>query len=175
MDVVGLVWAIYDGVVFNLIIIVVKEGFGVFQNSGVDYLIVIGGGFLQDICKVIGIISNNLEFVDVCSLEGFFSINKFSVSILVIFIIVGIVVEVIINYVIIDEEKWCKFVCVDLYDILQVVFIDVDMMDGMFLVLKVAMGVDVFIYVIEGYIICGVWVLIDVLYIKAIEIIVGVL
>lgn len=30
MDVVGLVWAIYDGVVFNLIIIVVKEGFGVF-------------------------------------------------------------------------------------------------------------------------------------------------
>lgn len=51
------------------------------------------------------------------SLEGFFSINKFSVSILVIFIIVGIAVEVIINYVIIDEEKRRKFVCVDSYDI----------------------------------------------------------
>lgn len=88
---------------------------------------------------------------------------------------VGIVVEVIINYVIIDEEKWCKFVCVDLYDILQVVFIDVDMMDGMLFVLKVVMGVDVLIYVIEGYIIWVVWVLMDVLYIKVIEIIVGVL
>lgn len=80
-----------------------------------------------------------------------------------------------INYVIIDEEQWCKFVCVDLYDILQVVFIDVDMMDVMLLVLKVVIGVDVLMYVIEGYFICGVWVLIDVLYFKVIEIIVGVL
>ncbi|MBU5568444.1 iron-containing alcohol dehydrogenase, partial [Escherichia sp. S69_ASV_4] len=44
MDAAGLAWAIYDGVVPNPTITVVKEGLGVFQNSGADYLIAIGGG-----------------------------------------------------------------------------------------------------------------------------------
>ncbi|WP_261766070.1 iron-containing alcohol dehydrogenase, partial [Neisseria gonorrhoeae] len=44
--------------------------FFVFQNSGADYLIAIGGGSPQDTCKAIGIISNNPEFADVRSLEG---------------------------------------------------------------------------------------------------------
>ncbi|MGQ7789696.1 hypothetical protein ACULNC_11270 [Shigella flexneri] len=34
MDAAGLAWAIYDGVVPNPTITVVKEGLGVFQNSG---------------------------------------------------------------------------------------------------------------------------------------------
>ena len=59
MDAAGLAWAIYDGVVPNPTITVVKEGLGVFQNSGADYLIAIGGGSPQDTCKAIGIISNN--------------------------------------------------------------------------------------------------------------------
>lgn len=70
MDAAGLAWAIYDGVVPNPTITVVKEGLGVFQNSGADYLIAIGGGSPQDTCKAIGIISNNPEFADVRSLEG---------------------------------------------------------------------------------------------------------
>ncbi len=67
MDAAGLAWAIYDGVVPNPTITVVKEGLGVFQNSGADYLIAIGGGSPQDTCKAIGIISNNPEFADVRS------------------------------------------------------------------------------------------------------------
>lgn len=59
MDAAGLAWAIYDGVVPNPTITVVKEGLDVFQNSGADYLIAIGGGSPQDTCKAIGIISNN--------------------------------------------------------------------------------------------------------------------
>ena len=43
MDAAGLAWAIYDGVVPNPTITVVKEGLDVFQNSGADYLIAIGG------------------------------------------------------------------------------------------------------------------------------------
>ena len=58
-------------VVPNPTITVVKEGLGVFQNSGADYLIAIGGGSPQDTCKAIGIISNNPEFADVRSWKGF--------------------------------------------------------------------------------------------------------
>ncbi len=117
MDAAGLAWAIYDGVVPNPTITVVKEGLDVFQNSGADYLIAIGGGSPQDTCKAIGIISNNPEFADVRSLEGLSPTNKPSVPILAIPTTAGTAAEVTINYVITDEEKRRKFVCVDPHDI----------------------------------------------------------
>ena len=175
MDAAGLAWAIYDGVVPNPTITVVKEGLGVFQNSGADYLIAIGGGSPQDTCKAIGIISNNPEFADVRSLEGLSPTNKPSVPILAIPTTAGTAAEVTINYVITDEEKRRKFVCVDPHDIPQVAFIDADMMDGMPPALKAATGVDALTHAIEGYITRGAWALTDALHIKAIEIIAGAL
>lgn len=71
MDAAGLAWAIYDGVVPNPTITVVKEGLGVFQNSGADYLIAIGGGSPQDTCKAIGIISNNRSLPMCVARKGF--------------------------------------------------------------------------------------------------------
>lgn len=94
MDAAGLAWAIYDGVVPNPTITVVKEGLDVFQNSGADYLIAIGGGSPQDTCKAIGIISNNPEFADVRSLEGLSPTNKPSVPILAIPTTAGTAAEV---------------------------------------------------------------------------------
>ncbi len=82
----------------NPTITVVKEGLGVFQNSGADYLIAIGGGSPQDTCKAIGIISNNPEFADVRSLEGLSPTNKPSVPILAIPTTAGTAAEVTINY-----------------------------------------------------------------------------
>ncbi len=175
MDAVGLAWAIYDGVVPNPTITVVKEGLGVFQNSGADYLIAIGGGSPQDTCKAIGIIINNPEFADVRSLEGLSPTNRSSVPILAIPTTAGTAAEVTINYVITDEEKRRKFVCVDPHDIPQVAFIDADMMDGMPPALKAATGVDALTHAIEGYITRGAWALTDALHIKAIEIIAGAL
>lgn len=71
MDAAGLAWAIYDGVVPNPTITVVKEGLDVFQNSGADYLIAIGGGSPQDTCKAIGIISNNRSLPMCVAWKGF--------------------------------------------------------------------------------------------------------
>ena len=167
MDAAGLAWAIYDGVIPNPTIGVVKEGLNVFQQSGADYLIAIGGGSPQDTCKAIGIISNNPEFADVRSLEG--------LSVMAIPTTAGTAAEVTINYVITDEEKRRKFVCVDPHDIPQVAFIDADMMDGMPPALKAATGVDALTHAIEGYITRAAWALTDALHIKAIEIIAGAL
>ena len=121
------------------------------------------------------IISNNPEFADVRSLEGLSSTNKPSVPILAIPTTAGTAAEVTINYVITDEEKRRKFVCVDPHDIPQVAFIDADMMDGMPPALKAATGVDALTHAIEGYITRGAWALTDALHIKAIEIIAGAL
>ncbi|MFP1484160.1 iron-containing alcohol dehydrogenase [Escherichia coli] len=77
-----------------------------------------------------------------------------------------------INYVITDEEKRRKFVCVDPHDIPQVAFIDADMMDGMPPALKAATGVDATLMLLRG-ILPVAWALTDALHIKAIEIIAG--
>ena len=175
MDTAGLTWEMFSGVIPNPTIGVVKEGLSVFKHSGADYLIAIGGGSPQDTCKAIGIISNNPEFADVRSLEGLSPTRKPSVPVMAIPTTAGTAAEVTINYVITDEEKRRKFVCVDPHDIPQVAFIDADMMDGMPPALKAATGVDALTHAIEGYITRGAWALTDALHIKAIEIIAGAL
>ena len=175
LDQVGLKWEIFSGVIPNPTIAVVQEGLRFFKQSGADYLIAIGGGSPQDTCKAIGIISKNPEFEDVRSLEGLSPTRHPSVPVLAIPTTAGTAAEVTINYVITDEEKRRKFVCVDPHDIPQVAFIDADMMDGMPPALKAATGVDALTHAIEGYITRAAWALTDALHIKAIEIIAGAL
>jgi len=175
LDTAGLAWEIFSEVIPNPTIEVVLAGLTAFRRSEADYLIAIGGGSPQDTCKAIGIISNNPEFADVRSLEGLSPTRKPSVPIMAIPTTAGTAAEVTINYVITDEEKRRKFVCVDPHDIPQAAFIDADMMDGMPPALKAATGVDALTHAIEGYITRGAWALTDALHIKAIEIIAGAL
>ena len=175
MDAAGLAWKIFSGVIPNPTIAVVQEGLRVFRQSGADYLIAIGGGSPQDTCKAVGIISANPEFADVRSLEGLSPTRAPSVPIMAIPTTAGTAAEVTINYVITDEEKRRKFVCVDPHDIPQVAFIDADMMDGMPPALKAATGVDALTHAIEGYTTRAAWALTDALHLKAIEIIAGAL
>ena len=175
LDQAGLKWEMFSGVIPNPTIAVVQEGLRFFKQSDADYLIAIGGGSPQDTCKAIGIISKNPEFEDVRSLEGLSPTRHPSVPVLAIPTTAGTAAEVTINYVITDEEKRRKFVCVDPHDIPQVAFIDADMMDGMPPALKAATGVDALTHAIEGYITRAAWALTDALHIKAIEIIAGAL
>lgn len=175
LDNAGLAWEIFSGVIPNPTIAVVKQGLACFEQSNADYLIAIGGGSPQDTCKAIGIIHNNPEFADVRSLEGLSPTRRASVPVMAIPTTAGTAAEVTINYVITDEEKRRKFVCVDPHDIPQVAFIDADMMDGMPPALKAATGVDALTHAIEGYITRGAWALTDALHLKAIEIISGAL
>ncbi|MBX9447693.1 lactaldehyde reductase [Dickeya chrysanthemi] len=171
LDKAGLPYEVYDGVIPNPTIPVVQHGVERFQASGADYLIAIGGGSPQDTCKAIGIIINNPEFADVRSLEGVAATRKPSVPIFAIPTTSGTAAEVTINYVITDEEKRRKFVCVDPHDIPIVSFIDTDMMRSMPASLKAATGIDALTHAIEGFTTQGAWELTDMLHLKAIEII----
>ncbi|EPB9882810.1 lactaldehyde reductase [Yersinia enterocolitica] len=167
----GLDFAIFDAVKPNPTISIVQQGVDAFRQSEADYLIALGGGSPQDTCKAIGIIINNPEFADVRSLEGVADTRKPCVPILAIPTTAGTAAEVTINYVITDEERRRKFVCVDPHAIPAVAFIDADMMDSMPAALKAATGVDALTHAIEGYLTKGAWELTDTLHLKAIEVI----
>ncbi|WP_420793948.1 lactaldehyde reductase [Providencia rettgeri] len=164
-------YAIYDEVVPNPGIVEVKRGVQAFKNAEADYLIAIGGGSPQDTSKAIGIIINNPEFADVRSLEGCADTKHPSIPIIAIPTTAGTAAEVTINYVITDDEKQRKFVCVDPHDIPLVAIIDANLMDAMPPALKAATGMDALTHAIEGYITLGAWTLTDALHLKAIEII----
>ena len=171
LDGAGMAYDIYDKVKANPSVDVVKNGVEAFKSAGADYLIAIGGGSPQDTAKGIGIIINNPEFADVVSLEGVAPTKNKAVPMIAIATTAGTAAETTINYVITDEEKRRKFVCVDPHDIPVVAVVDPEMMATMPKGLTAATGMDALTHAIEGYTTLGAWELADTVNLKAIELI----
>ena len=171
LEAAGLKFEIFDRVKANPSVNVVKDGVEAFRQAGADYMIAIGGGSPQDTAKGIGIIINNPEFADVVSLEGTAPTKHKSVPVIAVATTAGTAAETTINYVITDEEKRRKFVCVDPHDIPVVAVVDPDMMATMPKGLTAATGMDALTHAIEGYTTLAAWELSDTLNIKAVEII----
>lgn len=167
----GLAYDIFSQVKANPTVKVVKAGIEAFKAAGADYLIAIGGGSSMDTAKAIGIIINNPEYADVTSLEGAIDTKNPCVPIIAVPTTAGTAAEVTINYVITDEEKKRKFVCVDPHDIPVVAIIDAKMMSSMPKGLTASTGMDALTHAIEGYTTLGAWELTDMMHLKAIEII----
>ena len=171
LDKEGLEYEIFSELKPNPTVKNVKDGVEAFKNASADYLIAIGGGSSMDTAKAIGIITNNPEFADVVSLEGVAPTKNKCVPIIAVPTTAGTAAEVTINYVITDEEKRRKFVCVDVHDIPVMSVIDSDMMASMPKSLAAATGMDALTHAIEGYITKAHWELTDMFHIKAIEMI----
>ena len=167
----GLAYDIFSQVKANPTVKVVKAGIEAFKAADADYLIAIGGGSSMDTAKAIGIIINNPEYADVTSLEGAIDTKNPCVPIIAVPTTAGTAAEVTINYVITDEEKKRKFVCVDPHDIPVVAIIDAKMMSSMPKGLTASTGMDALTHAIEGYTTLGAWELTDMMHLKAIEII----
>ena len=166
-----LAYEIYDGIKANPTIDNVKDGVKAFLNASADYIIAIGGGSSMDTAKAIGIIVANPEFGDVSSLEGVAPTKNPCVPILAVPTTAGTAAEVTINYVITDEEKHRKFVCVDPHDMPIVAFVDPLMMATMPKGLTAATGMDAMTHAIEGLITKAAWELSDCLHLEAIGLI----
>ena len=163
LDEQGFAYEIFDKVKANPAVSTVK--------AGADYMIAVGGGSPQDTAKGIGIIINNPEFSDVVSLEGVAPTKNKSVPVIAVATTAGTAAETTINYVITDEEKRRKFVCVDPHDIPVVAIVDPDMMSSMPKGLTAATGMNALTHAIEGYTTLAAWELADTLNLKAIELI----
>ena len=171
LDDAGLEYELYSDIKPNPTIQNVQHGVEAFKKAGADYIIAIGGGSSMDTSKAIGIIIANPEFEDVRSLEGTAPTKNPCVPIIAVPTTAGTAAEVTINYVIKDDEKQRKFVCVDPKDIPVVAIVDPDMMSSMPYGLTASTGMDALTHAIEGYITKGAWEMTDMFHIKAIEVI----
>ncbi len=164
-------YEIYSNIKPNPTIENVQTGVAAFKAAGAECIIAIGGGSSMDTAKAIGIIITNPEFSDVVSLEGVAPTKNPCVPIIAVPTTAGTAAEVTINYVITDDAKNRKMVCVDVHDIPVVAVVDPDMMATMPKGLTAATGMDALTHAIEGYITKGAWEMSDMFHIKAIEII----
>lgn len=171
LDKAGVKWSIYTGIKANPTIDNVKNGLKEFKKAKADCIIAIGGGSSIDTAKAVGIIAANPSFADVRSLEGVAPTKKPSKPILAVPTTAGTAAEVTINYVITDEEKRRKFVCVDPHDIPVVAFVDPDMMSSMPAGLTAFTGMDALTHAIEGYITKGACAMTDMMHLEAIRLI----
>lgn len=167
----GLAYAVFDSLKQNPTIKNVQDCVAAFKAAGADYMIAIGGGSSMDTAKGTGIIINNPEYADVRSLEGVAPTKHPAVPTFAVPTTAGTAAETTINYVITDEEKRRKFVCVDPHDIPQIAVVDADMMSSMPKGLAAATGMGALTHAIEGYITPGAWELSDMFSLKSIQLI----
>ena len=164
-------YEIYSEIKPNPTVTNVKQGVEAFKASGADCIIAIGGGSSMDTAKGIGIVVNNPEFSDIVSLEGCAPTRHKSVPIIALPTTAGTGAEVTINYVIIDEKRQAKMVCVDPNDIPAVAIVDPELMYSLPKGLTAATGMDALTHAIEGYITKGAWVMSDMYELQAIKMI----
>lgn len=162
---------IYSDIKANPTVKNVQDGVEAFKKCGADSLIAVGGGSVIDTAKGIGVIISNPNYYDVVSLEGVAATKNKSVPLIALSTTSGTAAEVTMNYVITDENKRKKMVCVDPKDIPVVAIVDSDLMMGMPKDLCAATGMDALTHAIEGFITVNAWEMTDMVELKAIELI----
>ncbi|MDD6281437.1 MAG: lactaldehyde reductase [Bacteroidales bacterium] len=171
LDKAGIPYTIFSDVKPNPTVSNVNAGIKAFKEASADMLVAIGGGSSIDTAKAVGIVVANPEFADIVSLEGCAPTKHKSVPIIALPTTAGTAAETTINYVIIDEQKQKKMVCVDPNDIPAVAIIDAELMYSLPAGLTAATGMDALTHAIEGYITKAAWELSDMFEIEAIRMI----
>ncbi len=149
----------------------VKDGVSKCKEINADYIIAIGGGSVIDTAKAIGIIMTNPEFSNVISLDGTTQTKNKSLPIIAIPTTAGTAAEVTINYVITDEERVKKMVCVDPHDIPVLSIIDQELMMEMPKMVAASTGMDALTHAIEGFTTKSAWEMTDMFHLEAIKLI----
>ncbi len=167
----GIPFDIFSDIKPNPTVSNVTNGIDAFRKAGADFIVAIGGGSSIDTAKGIGIVINNPDFADIVSLEGCAPTKHRSVPIIALPTTAGTAAETTINYVIIDEEKQKKMVCVDPNDIPAVAIIDAELMYSLPKSLTAATGMDALTHAIEGYITKAAWEMSDMFEIEAVKMI----
>ena len=164
-------YVIYDEVKPNPTVQNVQDGLKVAKDNSVDCIVAVGGGSSIDTAKAIAIIFTNEEFSDVVSLDGTAATKNKALPLIALPTTAGTAAEVTINYVITDEVRTKKMVCVDPHDIPILAIIDPDLMQGMPQSLAAATGMDALTHAMEGYITKAGWLIPDMFHINAMSLI----
>ena len=129
----------------------VMDGVKVCKKIKADLIVAVGGGSVIDTAKGISILMTNPDR-DLPSLNGASNTAKKGLPIIALPTTHGTAAEVTINYVITDEDRKIKMVCVDPNDIPILSIIDSDLMKTMPKSLAAYTGMDALTHAVEGYI-----------------------
>lgn len=160
-------YVVFDAVKPNPTVSIVKQGVELAKRELVDAIVAVGGGSSIDTAKAIGIILTNPEFEDVVSLDGVAPTKNKCLPIIALPTTAGTAAEVTINYVITDETRVKKMVCVDVHDIPVVAIIDPELMEGMPQSIAASTGMDALTHAMEGYITKAGWLIPDMFHLNA--------
>ena len=141
------------------------------KQSGADLIVAVGGGSSMDTAKGISIVMTNPDRSDIRSLNGLSNTVNKGMPVIAMPTTAGTAAEVTINYVITDEERKIKMVCVDPHDIPIIAIVDTELMASMPKGLAAATGLDALTHAVEGYITKAHNLMSDMFHMKAIKLI----
>ena len=164
-------YTLYSEIKPNPTIKNVLDGVEACKQSGADLIVAVGGGSSMDTAKGISIVMTNPDRSDIRSLNGASNTVNRGMPVIAMPTTAGTAAEVTINYVITDEERKIKMVCVDPHDIPIIAIVDTELMASMPKGLAAATGLDALTHGIEGYITKAHNLVSDMFHMKAIKLI----
>ena len=171
LDEAGIEYTVYSNVKPNPTIKNVLDGVEVCKNYGADVIVAVGGGSSIDTAKGISIVMTNPDRADIVSLNGNSNTLHKGMPLIALPTTHGTAAEVTINYVITDEEREIKMVCVDPHDIPLVAIVDTELMSTLPKSMASSTGMDALTHAIEGYITKAHNTMSDMFHMRAIELI----
>ena len=150
LDAAGVDYVIYNNVEPNPKIRNIKEVKKLYEDSGADSIITIGGGSAHDTGKGAGIILTNGD--DITKLAGIETLDKALPPLIAVNTTAGTGSELTRHAVITNEETHLKFVVVSWRNIPLVSFNDPTLMLDVPKGLTAATGMDAFVQAIEPYV-----------------------
>ena len=171
LDEAGIAYEVYSEVKPNPTVKNVQDGVAKCKESGADVIVAVGGGSAMDTAKGISIIMTNPDRADVVSLNGASNTANKGMPMIALPTTHGTAAEVTINYVITDEERKVKMVCVDPHDIPILAIVDSELMESLPKGTAAATGLDALTHAVEGYITKAHNTMSDMFHMRAIELI----
>lgn len=171
LDKAGIKYTVYSEVKPNPTIKNVLDGVEKCKEFGADVIVAVGGGSSIDTAKGISILMTNPDRMDVVSLNGASNTKNKGLPLIALPTTSGTAAEVTINYVITDEERKIKMVCVDPHDIPILAIVDSDLMASMPKSIAASTGMDALTHAVEGYITKAHNTMSDMFHMKAIQLI----
>ena len=162
---------VYSDVKPNPTVKNVKDGVKICKLCKADVIVALGGGSVIDTAKGISIIMTNPKRADVVSLNGLSNTQNKGMPLIALPTTHGTAAEVTINYVITDEARQVKMVCVDPHDIPVLALVDSELMETLPKGTAAATGLDALTHAVEGYITKGHNLMADMFHMRAIELI----
>lgn len=167
----GIEYTVFSDVKPNPTVKNVKDGLEVCRNFGADVIVAVGGGSSIDTAKGISVVMTNPDREDIVSLNGSSNTINKGMPLIALPTTHGTAAEVTINYVITDEEREVKMVCVDPHDIPLVAIVDTELMSTLPKSIAASTGMDALTHAIEGYITKAHNTMSDMFHMRAIELI----